>query len=241
MQDSANPLSEDVAIIDVVVDEPTADHPLTVADDVAEDVEEVAEQLEDEIDEIIDDVVHSEFVLREIIERQVILGQSLTNDLVEAATDVSEALVHTPAVVVAAIRGGATLPAALGQTRSTVQEAVLDAGDRVRTALGGYVERQATLPNALISSAAGVASTVIRAQGTVGGSAANAVFAVAAVASSGGNVRDALGRELREVNASTIAAREDIGESVKLARREIAAAVTPFDNDADDEPASGGF
>jgi hypothetical protein len=168
----------------------------------------------------------SPLVLRKVLGRQLAAGQALSTELVDTAADLGEVLVHAPAVVVSAIRGGATLPAAVAQSGSVVSEAVLNAGDRLRTAVGGYVERQATLPNAVISGTAGVASTVIRAQGLVGGSAVNAVFSVGAVATDGGDVREAARLHYRTVTAKAEAARDDIGESLRSARHEVSAAVT---------------
>ncbi|MGK2883087.1 MAG: hypothetical protein ACSLE6_20670 [Mycobacterium sp.] len=233
MPESTSSPTPDVATTDTPVAEaPVADQrsdaldtSVDSVDDVVNEIGDVVEGVEEAADGVAEDVARSVFVLREVIGRQVVAGQGLANDLIDLATDVGEVLVHAPAVVVAAIRGGATLPAAVSQSGSVVSEAVVNAGDRLRTAVGGYVERQATLPNALLSGAAGVASTVVRAQGTVGGSAVNAVFAVAAVATNGGDVRDVFDRELDEVNAKAESARGQISESLKTARREIVDAV----------------
>jgi hypothetical protein len=52
------------------------------------------------------------------------------------------------------IRGGAMLPTALANTGTAVRGVVTDVGGRVRTAVGGYVGTQATLPNAVVIGAA---------------------------------------------------------------------------------------
>ena len=192
-------------------------------------VDEVVSDGEDAVEDAADDM----FAIREVIGRQVVAGQGLSAELVEVATDIGEAFVHAPAVVVAAIRGGATLPAAVSQSRSVLYEVVVNAGDRLRSAVGGYVERQATLPNAVISGAAGVVSTVIRAQGAVGGSAVDAMFAVAAAATDGDDVRDAFDKRRRDIEAKAGTARADIVEALTQARSEIRSAVTLSD-DADD-------
>jgi hypothetical protein len=121
----------------------------------------------------IDDEDHGEpestrdIVLRHVLERQLVAGQGLSAQIVDAATDVTVAVVHAPAVVIDEIRGGATLPTALARTGASVRDVVSGAGDRVRIAVGGYVGSQATLPNAVVMGAADVAEAVARAQGTV--------------------------------------------------------------------------
>jgi hypothetical protein len=169
------------------------------------------------------------WVIRHVLERQLGAGQSLGAQLVGASTDVSAALVHAPASVVDEIRGGATLPAALDRTRGEVRDVLSSNGTRVRTAIGEYVGNQATLPNAIVVGAADVAEAVLRAQGTVAGSAIDSAFTVATIAARGGNVRDAVGRERRDVSARADAARADIAESWKRAAEEIRGAVKDYD------------
>lgn len=221
----STPATEVVAAPEAQSEHVTAETP-EIIEDVVEDAADI---VEDVVEDAAEELAHSVFVIREIIGRQVVAGQGLTTELVEVATDLGEALAHAPAVVISAIRGGATLPAAVSQSGSVVSEVVVNAGDRFRTAVGGYVERQATLPNAVISGAAGVASTVIRAQGVLGGSAVNAVFAVAAAATDGDDVRGTFDREVRDVSAKAGSARVDIAEAIAQARTEIASAVTVFD------------
>jgi hypothetical protein len=169
-------------------------------------------------------------VLRQVSARQLVAGQDLSAQLVDAATDASVAVAHAPATVVDEIRSGATLPTALANTGSSVRGVVTDAGSRVRSAVGGYVGTQAALPNAVVVGAADVAESVVRAQGTVTASALNAAFSLASVATQGGDVREAFGRERTEVRATAGTARERISESVSRARQEIRAAVKDFDD-----------
>jgi hypothetical protein len=168
-------------------------------------------------------------VIRHVLERQLVAGQGLSTQLVDAATDVSVAVAHAPATVVGEIRGGATLPTALARTGTSVRDVVTEAGGRVRTAVGEYVGDQATLPNAVVVGASDVVETVARAQGTVTASAVSAVFALATVASQGGDVRDAFSRERHEVGAVADAARGRIGESVSRARDEIRSRINDYD------------
>jgi hypothetical protein len=168
-------------------------------------------------------------VIRHVLERQLGASQSLGVQLVAAATDVSVALVHAPATVVDEIRGGATLSAALAHTRTEVRGVMAGTGTRVRTAIGEYVGNQATLPNAAVVGAADVAEAVLRAQGNVAASAIDSAFTVAMIAARGGNVRDALTRERRDVAARADAARADIAGSLERAAEEIRGAVTDYD------------
>jgi hypothetical protein len=168
-------------------------------------------------------------VIRHVLERQLGAGQSLGAQLVAASTDVSVALVHAPATVVDEIRGGATLPAALAHTRTEVRGVMASTGTRVRTAIGEYVGNQATLPNAAVVGAADVPEAVLRAQGNVAASAIDSAFTVAMIAARGGNVRDALTRERRDITARTDAARADIAGSLERAAEEIRGAVVDYD------------
>jgi hypothetical protein len=172
-------------------------------------------------------------VIRHVLERQLVAGQGLSTELVDAATDISVAVAHAPATVVSEIRGGATLPTALARTGTSVRDVVTEAGGRVRTAVGEYVGDQATLPNAVVVGASDVVETVARAQGTVAASALSAVFALATVASQGGDVRDAFSRERHDVGAAADAARDLIGESVTRARAEVRDSIRDHDALAD--------
>jgi hypothetical protein len=122
----------------------------------------------------------------------------------------------------------ATLPAALAHTRTEVRGVMAGTGTRVRTTIGEYVGNQATLPNAAVVRAAGVAEAVLRAQGNVAASAIDSAFIVAMIAARGGNVRDALTRERRNVAARADAAREDIAGPLERAAEEIRGA-TDYD------------
>jgi hypothetical protein len=168
-------------------------------------------------------------VIRHVLERQLVAGQGVSAHIVDAATDVTVAVVHAPAAVIDEVRGGATLPAALARTGASVRDVVSGAGDRVRIAVGGYVGSQATLPNAVVMGAADVAEAVARAQGTVTVSALNAAFTVATVASQRGDVREAFGRERRDVGATANDARDRIDESLRRARDEIRGAIKDYD------------
>ncbi|MGW0160062.1 hypothetical protein ACWDUN_12155 [Mycobacterium sp. NPDC003323] len=169
---------------------------------------------------------HRAVALRAALGRQLDAGQDLTGQLVEAATDAAAAVVESPAAVVAAIRSGATLPAALGETNEAVQDAVLVAGGRIRTAVGAYANRQSPLPNAVITGAAEVAGAVVRAQGELVSSAVDGVFEVATTASRRGDLRDAIDREWSEFNASVVSAREAVEARVAVARRSIRDAIS---------------
>lgn len=164
-------------------------------------------------------------VIRHVLERQLVAGNALGVQLLDATTDVSAAVAHTPATVVDEIRGGATLPTALARTGTSLRGVVYDVGGRVRTAVGGYVVAQATLPNAVVVGTADVAESLVRAQGTVTASALNAAFTVASTATQGGDVREVLTRERDEVGAAVDAARQRVGESVSRAREEIRTAI----------------
>ncbi|MEN4473306.1 hypothetical protein [Mycolicibacterium cosmeticum] len=163
--------------------------------------------------------------IREVLGRQLAAGHSLSGELVTVATDTAAALVEAPAKVIAAIRDGATLPTAFGETGDAVQVAVGDAGARLRHAVGEYVGQQATLPNAVLTGAAEVAGSLVRAQGSLAASAVDGVFSVATVASRGGDVRDALDQEWSELNATAVAARDAVQARVSAARQGIRDAI----------------
>ena len=59
-------------------------------------------------------------VIRHVLTRQLVAGQELSAQLIDAATDVSVVVAHAPATVVDEIRGGATLPTALANTGTSV-------------------------------------------------------------------------------------------------------------------------
>ena len=103
--------------------------------------------------------------------------------------------------------------------------AVGDAGARLRHAVGDYVGQQATLPNAVLTGAAEVAGSLVRAQGSLAASAVDGVFSVATVASRGGDVRDALDQEWSELNATAVAARDAVQARVSAARQGIRDAI----------------
>jgi hypothetical protein len=214
-------------------------------DATLDEAESTAEVMEPEPTEVTAEVVHTEdegpvapestrgIVIRHVLERQLVAGQGLSTQLVDAATDVTVAVAHAPATVVGEIRGGATLPTALARTGTSVRDVVTEAGGRVRTAVGQYVGDQATLPNAVVVGASDVVETAARAQGTVAASAVSAAFALATVASRGGDVRDAFSRERHDVGAAADAARDLIGESVNRARDEIRCSIRDYDALAD--------
>ncbi|BDX34797.1 hypothetical protein TUM20985_53440 [Mycobacterium antarcticum] len=170
-------------------------------------------------------------VIRQVLERQLVAGQGLGTQLVGASTELTVALVHAPVAVIDEIRTGATLPAALAHTRAETRGVVAETGTRVRTAIGEYVTSQATLPNAVVCGAADVAEAVLRGQGIVAGSALDSVFTVATIAARGGAVREALGRERRDVAAHADAARAAVAESWDRAFEEIRDAVEVYDDE----------
>ncbi|MCX2712665.1 hypothetical protein [Mycolicibacterium sp. J2] len=163
--------------------------------------------------------------LREVLGGQLAAGHNLSGELVTVATDTTAAVVEAPAKVIAAIREGATLPTAFGETGDAVQAAVGDAGTRLRHAVGEYVGQQATLPNAVVTGAAEVAASLIRAHGSLAASAVDGVFAVATVAGTGGDVRDAIDQEWSELNAAAVAARDAVQARVAAARQGIRDAI----------------
>jgi hypothetical protein len=163
--------------------------------------------------------------IRAVLERQLVAGQTLSSELIDAASDLTAAIAEAPAALVNAVRGGATLPAAFTHSTSALHNVAADAGDRMRAALGEYVSGQANLPNAVIGGAAEVTASLVRAQGSVAGSAVDAAFAVAAVAAHGGELRDALDREWRELSATASSARENVNHTFDVARQSVRQAV----------------
>ncbi|MEH3137323.1 MAG: hypothetical protein PGN30_20255 [Mycolicibacterium neoaurum] len=164
--------------------------------------------------------------VHDVLERQLDAGQDLSTHLIEATTDAAVAVVESPAKVIAAIRSGATLPAALGETNEAVQEAVLMAGSRFRTAVGAFVNQQAPLPNAVIVGAAEVAAATVRGQGELVSSAVDGVFEVAVTVGRRGDVRDVIDREWSEFNATAVSVREAVEARIAVARRSIRDAVS---------------
>lgn len=161
---------------------------------------------------------------REVLERQLDAGQDLSVQLFDAATDATAAVVEAPAKLIAAVRGGATLPAAFGETNEAVQGSITEAGTRVRTAVGQYVGQQATLPNAVLGGAAEVAGALVRAQGELASAAVDSAFSVAGTASRRG-VRDAIDQEWSELNATAVAARDAVEARVSVARQSVRDAI----------------
>ena len=196
-----------------------ADH-----EEIVEEDADVIQIVDDEHDDHDEDGAIRALAIRHVLERQIVASQSLTEQLLEVATDVSAAVVHSPATVVDEIRGGATLPTAFANTGTAVREVVNTAGSRLRTAVGEYVDGRATLPKAVVVGAADVAESVVRAQGTVAATAVTGAFTVAGVAVRGGDVREALGDERQEVRATAVAAREQVLDSWRQAREHVEAA-----------------
>ena len=164
--------------------------------------------------------------VRDVLERQLDAGHDLSAQLVEATTEAAVALVESPAKVIAAIRSGATLPAAFGETNEAVQDAVLMAGSRIRTAVGAYVNQQAPLPNAVIIGAAEVAAATVRGQGELASAAVDGAFEVAATAGRRGDVRDAIDREWSEFNATAVSVRDAVEARFVVARQSIRDAIS---------------
>jgi hypothetical protein len=164
-------------------------------------------------------------VIRHVLERQIAVGQALSSQLLDAATDVTTAIAHAPAAFAGAIQDGETIATAWERTGTGVQDVVDDARGRLRAAVVSYVGHQATLPVAVLGYAGEVAGSVASAQGTLVGSALDGAFAVAAAATQGDDVRAALGRNIDELRATATAARGDVNESLKRAGREVREAV----------------
>ena len=179
----------------------------------------------DDAAEVESDIRRRALAIREALERQLGAGQGLSEELLGAATDAGVALVESPATLIAAVRGGATLPAAFGETGDTVGDFVAAAGSRIRTAVGEYVGRQAVLPNAVIVGAADVAGALVRAQGDLASCAVDGAFAVATTASRRGDVRDAIDREWSEFNATAVELRDTVEARVSVARQSIRDAI----------------
>lgn len=179
----------------------------------------------DDAAEVESDIRRRALAIREALERQLGAGQGLSEELLSAATDAGVALVESPATLIAAVRGGATLPAAFGETGDTVGNSVAAAGSRIRTAVGEYVGRQAVLPNAVIVGTAEVAGALVRAQGELASCAVDGAFAVATTASHRGDVRDAIDREWSEFNATAVELRDTVEARLSVARQSIRDAI----------------
>lgn len=179
----------------------------------------------DDAAEVESDIRRRALAIREALERQLGAGQGLSGELLGAATDAGVAVVESPAMLIAAVRGGATLPAAFGETGDTVGDSVAAAGSRIRTAVGEYVGRQAVLPNAVIVGAAEVAGALVRAQGELASCAVDGAFAVATTASHRGDVRDAIDREWSEFNATAVELRDTVEARISVARQSIRDAI----------------
>jgi hypothetical protein len=164
-------------------------------------------------------------VIREVLERQFEAGRTLSDELIVAVTDATAAVVETPAKLVAAVRGGATLPAALDQAGDTLQDTFADAGGRIRSSVGDYMGQQATLPNAVLTGVAEVAGSVVRAQGAVTGSGVHGVMTVATEAARAGDIRSTVEQEWRETSAVAKSVRQDVADAVAAAREGIRAAL----------------
>lgn len=179
----------------------------------------------DDAAEVEADIRRRALAIRAALERQLGAGQGLSEELLGAATDAGVAVVESPAKVIAAVRGGATLPAAFGETGDTVGDSVAAAGSRIRTAVGEYVGRQAVLPNAVIVGAAEVAGALVRAQGELAACAVDGAFAVATTASHRGDVRDAIDREWSEFNATAVELRDTVEARISVARQSVRDAI----------------
>jgi hypothetical protein len=164
-------------------------------------------------------------VIRQVLERQIAVGQALGSQLIDAATDITTAIAHAPATFAGAIQDGETIAVAWERTGTGVQDVLGEAGGRLRAAITSYVGHQATLPIAVLGYAGEVAGSLASAQGTVAGSALDGAFAVATAATHGENVREALGRNIEEWRATAVAARGDINDSAKRAGQEVREAI----------------
>ncbi|BBY66955.1 hypothetical protein [Mycolicibacterium helvum] len=164
-------------------------------------------------------------VIRQVLERQIAVGQALSSQLMDAATDVTTAIAHAPATFAGAIQDGETIASAWEHTGAGVQDALGEAAGRLRTAVTTYVGHQATLPVAVLGYAGEIAGSLVSAQGTVAGSALDGVFAVATAAAQGDDVRQVFDRNIEELRATAVAARGDVSESAKRAGQEVRGAI----------------
>lgn len=203
-----------------------------VADEIDEidDIEEIADEellpgetaADDEQDEREE---RMKLAIRQVLERQIAVGQALSSQLIDAATDITTAIAHAPAAFAGAIQDGDTIASAWERTGAGVQDVLGEAGGRLRAAVTTYVGHQATLPVAVLGYAGEVAGSLASAQGTVAGSALDGAFAVATAAAQGDNVREVFDRNVGELRATAVAARGDVSESAKRAGQEVRGAV----------------
>lgn len=161
-------------------------------------------------------------VLSGVLERQLDAGHSLTRQLVSATSAATEAVVESPAKVISSIRDGATLPDAVSETGSAVQDVLAESGRDIRSAVGEYVGRNAVGPNAIIAGASQVAGSLVRAQGALTATAVDGLFTVAGTAAQGvEDVREVATREWSELRTTATSAREAIEAQVSASRESI--------------------
>lgn len=161
----------------------------------------------------------------QVLERQAAVGQALSSQFVDAATDIATAIAHAPAAFAGAIQDGQTIASAWERTGAGVQGALGEAGGRLRAAVTTYIGHQATLPVAVLGYAGEIAGSLTSAQGTLAGSVVDGAFAVVTAAAQGENVRQALDRNVTHVRVTALAARGDVSESAKRAGQEVRRAV----------------
>jgi hypothetical protein len=166
-------------------------------------------------------------LVRGFLERQLIACRTLSAQLTDAATDVTAALVESPAAVIHALREGTTLPSAFGLTGDALADAAIEGGSRIRAAVGSYVNTQSALPDAVIVSTAELAGSAIRAQGAVAASAFDAAFLVASTAARGEDVREVFDEEWRGVLATVSSVRGQVADTVSAARHRVRSALPP--------------
>ncbi|WP_099024120.1 hypothetical protein [Mycolicibacterium palauense] len=207
-----------------IVEEHTGAQPETESD-TEPGAEDALAVLDDPAQEPSNGEAHA-VVLRDRLERQLVAGQGLTRELVDATTDVSAALLEAPARVVAAVRGGATLPAALQHTGTDLREIVTGTGDHLRSVVGDYVGAQATLPAAVLAGTSDVAGALVRANGRVTATAVDGALSLGVVAVRGEDVRGAADQEWREVMSAFERARATVTETVTTARLGVREAVS---------------
>lgn len=160
-------------------------------------------------------------VLSGVLERQLDAGHSLTRQLVSATSAAAEAVVESPAKVIASVREGATLPHAVNETGSAVQDVLAESGRDIRSAVGEYVGRNAAGPNAVIAGASHVAGSLVRAQGALTATAVDGLFTVAGTAAQGDDMREAATREWSELRTTASSAREAVEAQITAARESI--------------------
>lgn len=160
-------------------------------------------------------------VLSGVLERQLDAGHSLTRQLVSATSAAAEAVVESPAKVISSVRDGATLPHAVNETGSAVQDVLAESGRDIRSAVGEYVGRNAVGPNAIIAGASQVAGSLVRAQGALTATAVDGLFTVAGTAAQGDDVREVATREWSELRTTASSAREAVEAQLTTARESI--------------------